>query len=202
MPNPIRLLILTMASVALVACSREEAPPPPVPERGVSADSTTTRLEAFSSRSGSVLVKDFEEVGTLRGLYGSSVEVRSMRLTRASGGQAVSGMVVDVSEGGDRFDRSQRSFVDADELDGIEEGVRYLLRIEPTERPLDNFEATFTTRGDLKVTVFTMNSGEVSASINSGSPIGTTAFVELGTLSEMLSLVSAVRSQLDSLGTG
>jgi len=89
--------------------------------------------------------------------------------------------------------------VDADELGAIAEGIQYLRALDPTDRPLGDFEANFLTRGRLEISVFTSSDGATLASVESGAPFGVSAFLTLEALAEMEALVSSARTQLDSL---
>jgi hypothetical protein len=46
-----------------------------------------TKLEAFIAKTGTVIIRGFSEIGSMQGLYGSSVAVDSMEFTDVTGGK-------------------------------------------------------------------------------------------------------------------
>jgi hypothetical protein len=155
------LLLSCCISIFLVQAQDANRPAPP-----------KTQLEAFSAKSGSVVIKGYSNGGSIEGLAGR-VEITLMEFTDASLGKKQQGIVVEVASSGSSS-RKDRSYIDLDEIDGLIKGIEYIVKVDDSVTKLPNWEATYSTKGDLKVTTY--NDGrKVSAAISSGtfSPVRT-----------------------------
>ena len=61
---------------------------------------------------------------------------------------------------------------------------------------LDLFEVDYRTKGDLRITVFNSPSGEISASVSSGTIGRTNAFIKLAELDRLRDLILVAKSKL------
>jgi len=80
---------------------------------------------------------------------------------RSQAGQ-FKGIVIDVKESG-TYERSDRSFIDYDEIDSLFKGIDYISKVKPENTRLANFEAIYATKGDLKVVTFSSSGKEAAA---------------------------------------
>jgi hypothetical protein len=142
-------------------------------------DEPKTRLEQFQARSGGVVIKGFTDVGSLSGRLGGVVQVTSTEFTDATSGAKQFGIAIEVKETG-RFERSSRSYIDLDEIDSLLKGIDYIGSVEKTVTKLANFEATYRSRGDFRVTRFSSNVGRSGTmlAVESGLVAATRVFLD------------------------
>jgi hypothetical protein len=177
------IVALLATPVAVVAQDQSQAPKP------------ATKLEAFQATTGIVMVRGYTTIGTLRGMGGVvSVDAREFR-DASSQARRVTGISISVEETG-RLERENTSFIDADEIDGLIQGLEYISKVTKDITNFENFEAEFRTKGDFSVVVFNDSSGQLSLAVSSGRIGKTTAFLKLAQLSELKQLVIAAKSQL------
>lgn len=157
-----------------------------------------TKLEAFQAKSGVVIIKGFSRMGSVSGRFGGIAEVQSMELRDAGSPLRITGAVVTIREGG-RLERESRSFIDYDEIDSLIKGLDYVARADSTVTKLSSFEANYSTKGDLMISVFSQQTGELGAAISSGS-IGTVrVFFTLDDLSKIRGLLVEAKAKLDGI---
>ena len=157
-----------------------------------------TKLEAFQAKSGVVIIKGFSRMGSVNGRFGGVAEVQSMELRDAGSSLRISGAVVTIREGG-RLERESRSFIDYDEIDSLIKGLDYVARTDSTVTRLSSFEANYSTKGDLTVSVFSQQTGELGAAISSGSIGPVRVFFTLDDLSKFRNLLVEAKAKLDRI---
>lgn len=151
-------------------------------------DEPSTKLETFTVKTGTVIIKGYSDIGTIAAEYGAKITVHSQDLTNPSNTKLhSSGIVITVKESG-RLERESRAFVDYDEIDSLISGIEYISKATKAITNLEGFEATYKTKGYLKVTVFgTQYSTKAVISIDKIS--ATNAFVSLENLKKFQELV-------------
>lgn len=109
------------------------------------------------------------------------------------------GVAIEVKESS-RLERENTSFIDYDEIESLIKGMDYIVKIDKTVTPMNNFEATYKTKGDFSITTFNnARSGEVSVAVSSGRIGKTTAFLSLEDLGKLKSLIVEAKQNLDTL---
>lgn len=151
----------------------------------------TTKLEAFSARTGIVLIKGFSTLGTINGMGRVSIDAREFR-DASNPKSAQYGVAIEVKESG-RLERENTSFIDEDEIDSLIRGLDYISKIGTNVTTFRNFEAQYKTKGDLSMTVFSGRGGETSFAVSSGRIGKTTAFLKLADAEQMRSLLSEAK---------
>jgi hypothetical protein len=147
------LAAASLALAPLLAIAQEQEPPKPA-----------TKLEAFQANTGIVIVRGYTTVGTLRGLGGNvTVDAREFR-DAANPAKRVMGISISVKET-TRLERENTSFIDADEIESLLQGLDYIGKAGKQITPFDNFEAEYRTKGDFGVTVFNDSNGQLSLAI-------------------------------------
>lgn len=136
-----------------------------------------TKLEAFSARTGIVLVKGFSNVGMVPGMGRVSIDAREFR-DASNPKSAQYGVAVEVKEAG-RLERENTSYIDEDEIDSLIRGLEYISKIDRSVTAFSNFEAHYRTKGDLSMIVFSNRGGEVSLAVTSGRIGKTSAYLKL-----------------------
>lgn len=146
--------VLISFSSAGQTSSRAADPPP---NNGTMPPAT--QMEAFKPSAGSVVTMGYDDLGRVAGI---SIDVREFRSDK---GARVRGLVVEIAEG--QY-RTERSFVDADELPELLKAIDALLEIKANPTNFKNFEVRYATRGDLQLTAFNSVRGAIVYSVRVG----------------------------------
>lgn len=156
-----------------------------------------TKLEAFVAQDGAVIVRGFSKVGEVKGQYGSSVVVESKEFTNASTGKKEHGITLEVREKS-RLEREHTSYVDYDEIPSLLKGLEYIVKVDKSATPFENFQADYRTRGDLQISTYSTDAGtKVAAAVSSGTIGKTNAFLTLADLDSIRTLVETARASLE-----
>lgn len=178
------VLLLAITSVGVSVAQEQEQVPKP-----------STKLEAFQARTGVVIVRGFTTVGTIRGLGGNvTVDAREFR-DAGHPNVRVTGISVTVKET-TRLERENTSFIDADEIESLLEGLDYISKASKDVTTLKNFEVEYRTKGNFSLVVFNDSSGQLSVAVSSGRIGKTTAYLKLAELSVLRNLFVTAKSKL------
>ena len=157
-----------------------------------------TKLEAFQARTGVVIIRGFSEIGTVQGLYNTSIEVESKEFTDASNGRKEYGITIQVKDYSRSLERENTSYIDYDEIDSLIKGLDYISKIDGSVTQLNNFQADYRTKGDLTFATFNSR-GEIMFAVQSGR-IGTaTAYFKLGNIADIRKLLIAAKAKIDTI---
>ena len=148
-----------------------------------------TKLEGFKPV-GAVVTLGYDDLG---GAAGVRVEVREMR--DAKGGAR--GLVVQIMES---QARTERSFVDADEIPELLKGLDALLEVKANPTPFKMFEVRYTTRGELRLTAFNNAKGAVQYAVQVGRAQKALRLLEASDLLRLRGLFDAALQKLSSIG--
>lgn len=162
------------------------------------ADATnapTTKLEAFSSKVGIVVIKGFTTVGRIQGRGTLSVDAREFR-DASNPKQAEYGVVIEIEEPG-RLERKNRSFIDYEEIDSLIRGIDYIAKTSKVITTMADFEAEYRTKGSFAVTVFSDQSGNLSLAASTGRIGKTTAFLQTADLEKLKSLLGEAKTTIE-----
>jgi hypothetical protein len=186
------LLALPLALLVALSCQAQTSAKPAPSE-------AKTTLETFQAKTGVVIVKGFTRLGTMHGI-GGTVEVSAREFLDAQTGKKAYGVVVEVTETG-RLERSNRSYVDYDEIDSLLKGIDYIAKIDTTVTKFDSFEAQYSTKGELSVTVFNDAEG-LEVGITTSRIGSTTAYFKFPYLPNFRKLITEAKSRIDAIRTG
>jgi hypothetical protein len=181
-------LTLALLLLASYAISAQTPKPSPAPEEG-------TKLEKFQARTGAVIIKGYTRVGFVTGT-GGRASVLSMEFTDAQSSRKEKGIVIEVTESG-RLERSNRSYIDYDEIDSLVQGIDYIGKIQGSVTTQANFEASYKTRGDFSVTTFNTSSGDLNVAVTSGRIGQASVYLELGDLPKFRDLIVQAKAKLE-----
>jgi hypothetical protein len=157
--------------------------------------SPKTQLEQFQAKTGSVILKGYTEIGSVSG-KGSSLTVTAMEFTDAASKAKQFGVVIEVATG----EKSNRSYIDLDEVDSLLKGVDYIGRLDKSVTKLSSFEASYSTKGDFTITIFNRSgSNNMDIAIQSGGRFGVQAFFETAELSNIRQLIERAQASLQAL---
>lgn len=156
-----------------------------------------TKLEAFQTQTGTVVIKGYSEIGKVAAL--GSVEVNAMEFTDATTGRKQSGVLIEITESG-RLQNTDRSFIDFDEVDALLKGLDYISKATSDVTKLGMFEATYKTKGYFSATTFSSSgSGEIEAAVKSGYIRPANAYLSLQQLAELRALIQKAKQKLDAV---
>lgn len=155
-----------------------------------------TKLETFEAQIGTAIIKSFTTIGSVTGTGSVSVDCRE--IINAASDQKQHGIVIEVSSAG-RLERQDRSFIDYEEIDPLLKGIDYILTVNRNATKLDNFEAVYKTKDDLRVITFSSSSGKIEAAVSSGYISPATAYFSTEKLVQLRGLIAQAKQKLDSI---
>ncbi|MGJ8654570.1 MAG: hypothetical protein ACSHX8_15015 [Opitutaceae bacterium] len=157
-----------------------------------------TKLEQFTARTGVVIIRGFHEIGSAQGLYSTSVNVECKEFTNVSDGSKQYGITIECFKEDGRYDKKHTSFIDYDEIDSLVKGIEYISKIKGDVTKLEDFQADYTTRGDLKISIFSSGDG-VKAAVTSGKYGSVAAYFSLSELVKVKELIIKAKSKIEEV---
>jgi hypothetical protein len=188
---------LLFALVVFAACADAQQPAAPAAAQSPALP-PKTRLEQFQAKTGSVVIKGFTEVGTASGKYGSTVTVSAMEFTDASSGAKQFGITIDIKASGD-YPQKNTSYIDLDEVDSLLKGIDYIAAADKTVTKLSSFEATYRTKGDFAMTVFSSSRTGTMLAVESGRFGTARAYFDISELPKVRQLIEKAHKILESI---
>lgn len=162
---------LALAGFATFANAQDQG------QQAIDIAKPTTKNEAFSAKTGVVMIKGMSTIGTIGGIGKLVIDVREFRDASAPK-SAQYGLAMEVKESG-RLERENRSFIDEDEIESLIRGLEYISKIDSSVTSLSGFEAQYRTKGDFSITTYSDRSGGIGLAVSSGRIGKTTAFLKL-----------------------
>lgn len=156
--------------------------------------SPKTKLEAFTGENGAVLIKGYTTIATIRSV--GTLRVSAMTFKNAKTGDETKGLSFGLTEASS-YSSETTAFVDYDEVVGLLAGIDYISNTDTSATKLANFEAIYSTKGNLKITVFNNTSSENSVAVDV-SRIGRGAFFKMSDLAKIREAVVAAKQILDN----
>jgi hypothetical protein len=155
-----------------------------------------TKLEAFETNTGTVIIKATAPIGTVPA-HGGEVGVRCREITDAGTGRRESGIVIDLNFGGELADTM---LIDYDELDSLLDGLEYLGTLDWSITPLPSFDAVYTTKGGFRTAAFgSRRTGNIEFAVRSVRMRMAPLVLSRDQLGQVRSLVQQGKAKLDSL---
>ena len=155
-----------------------------------------TNLGVFEAQTGTVIVKGFGQIGSMS--VGTDViTVRCKESTDVSTGHKAQGLIIEIA--GNSLPR-ERIYVDYGEIDSLLSGINYLNKITYDVTPLPAFEASYTTKGGLRVAAY---SARRQGGIQTYLQYGDDPRILLASdqMMQLYGLIEQARTNLDSLRT-
>jgi hypothetical protein len=165
------------------------------PQKDVAAAPPATKLEAFSAKTGVVLIRGFSTIGRINGLGQITVEAREFR-DGGNPNMRVTGLAFDVKESG-QLERDNISFVDYDELESLLKGIEYISKVDRKVTSMEEFEAEYKTKGDFAVMTLSTSEG-LRLAISSGKFGKVSAYFNFDDLPKLKQLIEEGKAKLDS----
>lgn len=181
------LFLLAFFAWRAGVCVAQEQEQPPKP---------STKIEAFQAKTGVVIIRGFTTIGSIQGLAGSvTVDAREFR-DGSNPNSRVTGIGISVTEA-KRPESESTSFIDADEVDSLLQGLDYISKADKDITSFETFEAEYRTKGDFRLVVFNSRiTGRLSVTISSGRLRRTTVYANLAQLLELRQLIVTAKSKL------
>ena len=127
----------------------------------LAAPPPATKLEGFKPGARTLVTLGYDELVAPGMFSGVSLDVREMR---SAAGGVVRGLVAEVRES--QY-RTERAFVDADELPELLRGITALLDVKANPTVFKDFEVRYRTRGELEVSAYS-SGGKIRYAISAG----------------------------------
>lgn len=186
--KPLVISLGALGLFTLIASAQEAKPTQKEPK---------TKLEAFEAKTGMVIIKGLQDIGTVTGM--GTVTVGCREFTDGNTGRKEYGITIEVKSSG-RFERTDTTLIDYDEIESLLKGIDYISKVDKSATPLTLFEAIYKTKGDLRVTTFNGSpSGVIEAAVQSGYMGSATAYLSLDQLSKFRALIENAKTKLDSI---
>ena len=157
-----------------------------------------TKLEEFSARTGVVIIRGFEEIGSAYGLYSTSIKVDAKEFVNVSTLKKEYGITIEVKKEEGRYDKENTSYIDYDEIESLIRGIDYIAKIDNSRTKFSNFQADYNTKGDFKISTFSSTS-KIMVAVSSGSIGSVTAYYNLSSLGEIKKLIEKAKNKIDAL---
>lgn len=185
----VRVALVAGVALALVPALR------PVHAQSESAPAVGTRLGAASTKPGVIMIRGSTEVGIVEGRIAGetsdtgSVIVDAVVLTELGTGAQTTGLSVTLDDG---RDHARSVWVDTAEIGGLTHALEYLATVDSSATPLGGFEATYRTRGALRIATYT-DADRVWTSLTAEGPPDVTVQLPRERLATLRSLIQRAR---------
>ena len=179
--------IVVVSSLLIVVLIRAAGSQPTIAERSEILPGPRTKLEATTGSSGAVLVRQYTEVGLLG--HGA-ISVAAIMVTNVTSETETKGLLISPSEGTGGM---RNAYVDYDEIPGLLSGIDYLASVDLATLKLANFAASYQTRGNLNVTVYSDVESK-KAFISTGRLSSDTQHLDLQELAHFRELITVVKT--------
>lgn len=100
------------------------------------------------------------------------IQVTAISVRDAKTGKETSGAIFEIVEYKSYGIDSKRSHVDGDELADLLSGLTYISKADDSITPMRFYEAQYSTRGGLRLTVFNNEQGQRQFAVHVGGSIG------------------------------
>ena len=157
-----------------------------------------TKLEQFSAKTGAVLIRGFQKVGSVQGLYNTSINIESKEFSNVTDGSKQYGVTIEAYKENGKYDKKHTSFIDFDEIDSLIKGIDYISKIKPDTTKLEDFQADYTTKGELKISTFS-SGDKLMAAVTSGNIGGVAAYFNIEDLAKVRGLLLEAKKLIESI---
>lgn len=157
--------------------------------------SPKTKIEKFSAKTGIVIIKRFEKIGSIRGDYGGSITVEAKEFINTLSNKKEYGITIEVKSS---RDRENTSYINYDEIKSLIKGIDYISKINRHITNFSDFQADYSTKSNFKISTFTL-SGKIDVAVSSGYIGRTTVFYNISSLSEIKLLILKAKTTINKL---
>jgi hypothetical protein len=158
-----------------------------------------TKLESFNTNVSSVIFRATSELGSISVNTGVLL-VRCREITDTATGHKEQGMAMEIVQKGQAEDRL---LLDYDEITSLSTAINYLTKLDVSMTPLNSFDASYTTKGGLRVAALgSRRTGVIQFSVRDARISMSPLIFSRQELAQLGTLVDQARSTLDSLRGG
>jgi hypothetical protein len=157
-----------------------------------------TKLEEFSAKTGAVIVRGFEEIGTISGIYNTSIKVEAKEFVNVSTGKKEYGITIEVKKEDGSYDKESTSYIDYDEISSLISGIDYISKVNKSATKFSNFQADYNTKGDFKISTFSTGN-KIMVGIESGRIGSVSAYYNLASLPQIRDIIEKAKNKIDTL---
>ena len=155
-----------------------------------------TKLEAFETNVGAIVIKGTTEVGVVSTGSGQ-ISVRYREVTDTASGHKEHGLVVEVSRQGPFKDTM---LIDYDELSSLLTAIDYMSKLDVGVTPLNSFDAAYTTKGGFRIAALgTRRTGGVHFGIRDARAASSPIQLSRDEMTRLWTLIDQAKQQLDAL---
>lgn len=157
----------------------------------------STKLQAFEAKTGTVVIEGFTNIGSVRGDLGGDISIEAVELIDATSGTKQFGIKIDVAKG-DEIGTESISWVDTDEIDSLLKGIDYVSKVDSSATKMNQFQADYRTRDDLRISAFSETNGNIGIAVESGELRAARVFFKQDGLSKVRNLIVQAQDAINS----
>lgn len=157
-----------------------------------------TRMDKLSIKTGVVIIRGFEKIGTIQGQFGTSIAIDAKEFTNVATGKREYGILITVKEEKGHYDRKDASYVDYNEIDSLLSGIKYISKINKSATKFASFQADYKTNGGLGISNFSAQDGTMIA-VSSGRIGSSSAYFNISELSKIEHLIQEAKTKIGEL---
>ena len=155
-----------------------------------------TKLESFNTNISSVIFRATSQLGSISVNTGVLL-VKCREITDTATGHKEQGMAMQIVQ---KDQPEDRLLLDYDEIASLSTALNYLTKLDVSMTPLDSFDASYTTKGGLRVAALgTRRTGLIEFSVRDARISMRPLIFSRTELTQLGTLVDQARSTLDSL---
>ena len=188
-----RLILMTIWGWPFLICLAQV----PVPDTNPLAPAT--KLEALGTNISTVIIKATTEIGSVP-VGPTVVSLRCREITDVGSGRKEQGIAVGLSQNGQS---KATLLLDYDEINSLQNGIDYLIKIDFSVTPLNVFDATFTTKGGFRIAALgRQRTGVIQFAIRDARTDLPPVILSRAELARFAALLDEAKKKLDSLRGG
>jgi hypothetical protein len=155
-----------------------------------------TKLEAFNTNIGVVILKAGTDVGSISEDAGN-VAVKCREITDTSTGQKEQGISIEITP---RGQLKETLLIDYDEIASLVTGIDYISKLDVSATPLTSFDAAYTTKGGFRIAALgTRSTGLIQFGVRDARSNSTPVVFSREEMARLSGLINQARGVLDSL---
>jgi hypothetical protein len=156
----------------------------------------TTRLESFSTNTGSVVIRGSADIGVVSANTGT-IALKCREASEASSGRKEVGISVELNHSPEL---RETRFVDYDELESLINALAYLNKVDWSITSLNSFDAAITTRSGFRAAAFSSRrSSAIEFAVRTAGSGNPAVLLSRDQMAELRGLLEQARTKLDSI---
>jgi len=156
-----------------------------------------TRLEAFETNTGTIIIKAGGLVGSVTANAGT-LSVRCEAITDAGAGRTEYGLAIGISEPSGQIDSTL--LIDYDEIDSMLNALDYLNKVDWSVTPLPSFDAVYTSKGGLRLSAFSSRrNGAIEFAVRTMRVNRAPVLLARDQVAQLREFIVQAKSKLDAL---